>query len=299
VSDVLRWLPRFKVFLSTEIAPDLPRPPARLASVIRALRDGGCLKWKDFISSKIIVSREGLLELVPTLPSVSTTLLPTTHQWSFVLSPKSKQVPVVTARPKDVRCLWHTDLPLVLVPPTPPLVVPLSWRLNTQTWRRFWSLALPHKATTPWWRLLHDSVGFKAKLYRWNPSFCPSPLCPICGEVPEDSYHFVVGCPVKSRFWHDVIAHIGLSHLVATDLDVWSVLLSFSTSSGMTLTSSQLCLFGAAFSTMWSYYWLCFFNHTTWSTPVALTMFINRNTYLLSSSYTEFDLSALNYTRID
>ncbi|KAI8969594.1 hypothetical protein BDB01DRAFT_704789, partial [Pilobolus umbonatus] len=198
--------------------------------------------------------------------------LPTTDHWSFVVSPKLKSVPVAFARPSEIRRLWHPDLPLVLSPPFPPMAIKSSWLISSGSWSVFWKLPLTHKAVTPWWRLLHDRIRVKARLHRWSPSFCSSPLCPICLQALEDGYHFVVGCPVKSKYWHDVIAHTGLSDLAASDIDIWCLLSTFSRIRNVSARPDQLALLGAAFSTLWRFYWLCFFENVPWSTSAAISM---------------------------
>lgn len=125
VSDVVKWLPLFNVFLSTEIAPDLSRLSQRLDTILRELLTDGSLHWINIISSKIILSREDLLEHVSSVPTESVDLLPPTDHWSFVLSPGSKLISVAAATSKDIRCLWHPDLPMIMTPTSPPLIVPL------------------------------------------------------------------------------------------------------------------------------------------------------------------------------
>jgi len=295
VSDLLQWLPSHQMFLSPEVAFVYFPHSSLLRRIWRAIADHGTLRWKHPISSMVLTVGDSVSDPSGTGLTLLQDWLPDTDHWSFIVSSHMKAVPVSIASLSELRSLWHSDLPLVLSPRTVPMQIPIGWRLQPRYWRLLWSLPLTHKSLTPWWRLLHDSIGFKSKLHRWNPSFCASPLCPICLQVPEDAYHFVVGCWVKSRYWHDAIAHIGLSHLVVSDLDVWSILVSFSTSSGVDLCPVQLSLLGAAFDTLWRYYWQCFHENLSWSNTAVLHMFVSSHRHLLSSCYKEFDVSSVNY----
>lgn len=298
VSDLLQWLPGHQKFLSPEVAFIYFRHSPLLRRMWCAIIDDGSLRWKNPIGSMVLTvgdslpapSGDGLLPLRDWLPDMA--------HWSFVITDNNISIPVAYASLGELRSLWHSDLPLLRSPPAVPSQISISWRLKPCYWRLLWSLPLSHKALTPWWRLLNDSIGFKSKLHRWNPSFCPSPLCPICLEVPEDAYHFVVGCWVKSRYWHDVISYIGLSHLLTSDLDIWSVMVSFSTSSGLIPCPVQLSLVGAAFATLWRYYWQCFNGNLSWSSTGALNMFISSHRHVLSSFYKEFDNTSVDYSSV-
>ena len=294
VSDLLRWMPFFGVFASTALVHELPPPSSFLESLVPLLDMSGPLRWHPAIRDKIVFDVSGFPLPVPaeTL-HVNSSWFPDCSHWSFVIPGKRAPTLVSCTSLSDLRQLWHSDHSLALSAPSVPAVGFATSPLCPWQWRLFWALPLVHNSVTPWWRLLHNSVGFKAKLHRWNSTFCSSPLCPMCLEDPEDAYHFVVGCWARSRYWKDVTAHIGLSNLVVTDLDVWSVLMTFSTSAGDVLSHDQLSLIGAAFATLWRYYWACFYDNTTWSSTAALNMFISTYRQLLSSFYIEFNSDVL------
>ena len=294
VSDLLRWMPFFGVFASTALVRELPPPSSFLESLVPLLGMSGPMQWHSAIRDKIVFDASSFPVPVPSESlHVNSSWLPDCSHWSFAVPGKRAPSLVSCTSLGELRQLWHADYLLTLSPPSVPMIVSLSWYLRPRQWRLFWSLPLVHQSVTPWWRLLHDSVGFKSKIHRWNPAFCNSPLCPICLEVPEDAYHFAVGCWVKSKYWKDVLAHVGLSALVVTDLDIWSVLVTFSTLSGATLTPAHLSLMGAAFATLWRYYWMCFYDNTTWSSSAALNMFVSTHRHLLSSFYSEFNSDLL------
>lgn len=86
---------------------------------------------------------------------------------------------------------------------------------------------IPHKAFTPWWRLLHDTIGTRQKLHGWNIPEVESPICQICKAAPEDLYHFVVGCPSKRQFWIDALNAFELFAIFPTHQEIWNVLILY------------------------------------------------------------------------
>jgi hypothetical protein len=92
------------------------------------------------------------------------------------------------------------------------LVKTSNWILliRPRLWKLFWSLDLNTKAITPWWRLLHDSIGIASKLHRWNSVSFSRNICPICQSEIERSAsfyswmlteeRFLVLCPRESQF---------------------------------------------------------------------------------------------------
>ncbi|KAG1053234.1 hypothetical protein G6F43_004676 [Rhizopus delemar] len=107
-----------------------------------------------------------------------------------------------------IRRYWNKlleDIPQTI---HPPLRLPAEIILSS-VWKNFWSLPLPQATTTPWWRLLHNSIVLTSKLFRWNPTSFPSPLCRFCTEV-KDTFHFVAGCPTKWLFWSAALAEMNL-----------------------------------------------------------------------------------------
>lgn len=110
-------------------------------------------------------------------------------------------IPVKEVRPRDFRMKLHTQSYWLSVPPAPPLKIPLGWRLPSKSWTLFWTLPIPLKAFTVWWRLLHGFLPTKSRLHSLSPSTFLSPLCPHCQTTEEDDFHFFVGCPQKEAIW--------------------------------------------------------------------------------------------------
>ena len=67
-------------------------------------------------------------------------------------------------------------------------------------WKTFWSLALPHKARTCWWRLLREKLYLRVTLHKWDARRWETPQCQFCIEGAEDAQHFFVSCPKKWPF---------------------------------------------------------------------------------------------------
>lgn len=80
-------------------------------------------------------------------------------------------------------------------------------------WKRFWSLPLPHKVRTCWWRLLHGKLYLYAALHKWDPERWDSPLCHFCNREEEDTKNFCVSCPLKWPFWVGAIASLAVIDL--------------------------------------------------------------------------------------
>jgi hypothetical protein len=97
------------------------------------------------------------------------------------------------------------------------------------------------KAFTPWWRLLQDCIGYRAKLHRWSPTKYDSPGCLICfGVVPEDLFHFAVGCFDKWQYWCNVFILLDLTGSFGNEYDVWAGLVSLSSVSCKPLPTNVL-----------------------------------------------------------
>ncbi|KAJ8656675.1 hypothetical protein O0I10_007521 [Lichtheimia ornata] len=111
----------------------------------------------------------------------------------------------------------------MLCRPRPPEIArPLCLIYPVSFWKRFWRSMIPHKAFTPWWRLLHDTIGTRQKLHGWNIPEVESPICQICKAAPEDLYHFVVGCPSKRQFWIDALNAFELFAIFPTHQEIWN-----------------------------------------------------------------------------
>jgi hypothetical protein len=102
------------------------------------------------------------------LPSSSacSSWLPTTAHW--IIPVTGKTVVPVQKVPLGVLCrFWHPDhASLVMHRPHPPAIVGAHVRFRPFFWRIFWSLSMTARAFTPWWRLLHNRIGHRARLFR-------------------------------------------------------------------------------------------------------------------------------------
>ncbi|KAI8970692.1 hypothetical protein BDB01DRAFT_814459, partial [Pilobolus umbonatus] len=113
------------------------------------------------------------------------------------------------------------------------------------------------KAFTPWWRLLHNSIGHRIKLHRWNSSHFDTPVCGICCRANENLYHFSVGCIKKSNFWMDVYFALDKPEYLSSEMAVWTAIIALSKLDSSYCSPEDLALLGCAFSTLWKYHWLC------------------------------------------
>ncbi|CEJ02603.1 hypothetical protein RMCBS344292_16603 [Rhizopus microsporus] len=168
-------------------------------------------------------------------------------------------------------------------PPGPPLVCRPNWLLRSSFWRLFWSLPLPPQASTPWWRLLHGHVSTQAFWHRLTPSVVSSPLCRFCGDAPEDIYHFVIGCRLKSTYWREMLQFLLLDDEFTRDLQVWSALFCFCGLYGNRLRKEVLTILGVAFTTLWKYHWQCVFDNAPWSPRSCFWLFQTEQSYYISS----------------
>ncbi|KAI8970538.1 hypothetical protein BDB01DRAFT_815069 [Pilobolus umbonatus] len=62
------------------------------------------------------------------------------------------------------------------------------------------------KAFTPWWRLLHNSIGHRIKLHQWNSSHFDTP----------------------SNFWMDVYFALDKPEYLSSEIAVWTALIALS-----------------------------------------------------------------------
>ncbi|KAG1148943.1 hypothetical protein G6F37_004082 [Rhizopus arrhizus] len=139
--------------------------------------------------------------------------LPLSSHW--LLRPRyGKSVAIRSVPLQAVRCYWHKFLEDTSQTILPPLRLPAEIIL-TSVWKPFWALPLPQAVITPWWRLLHNSIGVASKVFRWNLISFPSPLCRFCTEV-EDTFHFVVVYPTNWLLWSAALAEMNLASCFKT-----------------------------------------------------------------------------------
>ncbi|KAG1051287.1 hypothetical protein G6F43_006496 [Rhizopus delemar] len=139
----------------------------------------------------------------PSMPASTTmhsdTWPPQLSYWCYRSVPH-KQVPVVSISPMELRRSWYPALAGSRRILRPPYRVATGLRIPVSSWKEFWTFDIPSSAFTPWWRLLHDSLLVASTLHRRNVTSCASPVCRICHSGAEDTFHFVVGCPLMWQF---------------------------------------------------------------------------------------------------
>ncbi|CAO3611948.1 unnamed protein product [Mucor hiemalis] len=246
--------------------------------------------WSDVVSGALVLPtliRSCIAFDVDTLFSTSSapivsasTLLPSCFEWyiptGFEYVVRVARVPLGT-----LRQYWHPLSSLLGDRLGPPMQPPFALLLRPFFWRKFWSLALPAKAFTPWWRLLLNSIGYRARLHRWNAELYDSPLCAFC-SAPETLFHFVVGCPVKYNYWHSVMQHLEMVDIFPSELAIWSGLVTLCSLNRKPLKAYQLVLLGSAFSTLWAYHWRCVLDAQLWSSAGVLNLFLQDHKLLIS-----------------
>ncbi|KAI8372662.1 hypothetical protein EDC96DRAFT_572872 [Choanephora cucurbitarum] len=217
--------------------------------------------------------RESLLRGYPSLPS----WMPSTEHW--LISPRARKVVGISiAKPGHFRRHWQYQQKAV--PTRVPFLVPAAARLPHSSWKLFWSLPLPAKAFTPWWRLLYGTIGHASKLHGWNPHHFTSPLCPICGHASETLYHFFVNCGFKWSFWQQYFAERDMADKFTGPLTVWYALTAFSDPDNNCLSVSDLTVVGMGLATLWRYHWQVFFEHDLWNPAVAVALCKESHFYL-------------------
>ena len=162
----------------------------------------------------------------------------------------------------------------------PPLKLRPHLFLPPSSWRLFWSLPLPAKVSTPWWRLLQGYVG-----HRIVPDKVPFSVCALCGIATEDLYHFAVGCPYKAGYWRDVVSFLSLQDLFPSNLCVWTALTTFCSLNTLDLDDDVLVVLGAVYSTLWKYHWRCVIDIEPWITSAILNMVKQDHGLLFSSLF--------------
>ncbi|KAI8635770.1 hypothetical protein BD408DRAFT_321866, partial [Parasitella parasitica] len=184
---------------------------------------------------------------------------------------------------KALRRYWHPARDTITSRMGPPLQLPAHLRLRPSSWRLFWSLPLPAKPFTPWWRLLHDRISHRSWLHRIVPDKVPSPMCALCGIDTEDLYHFVVGCSYKEDYWRDVVSLLSLQDLFPSSLAIWTALTSFCSLNMAELDEDLLVALGAGFTTLWKYHWRSVIDMEPWIPSVAINIFKHDHSSLISS----------------
>jgi hypothetical protein len=233
------------------------------------------------LRSRIAFNDEERAALLETLSTPSPRIASFAH-WCITTGPRSKAT-IKKLTLGALRRFWHPSFALLRAPAHPPRFRPPHLLLPPTQWRDFWSLCLPAKAFTPWWRLLHGHLSVQARLHFINDMRFPSPLCKVCQEAPEDEYHMVIGCSHKSLFWYEVVSHLDLTDTFPTDAAIWLGLTTLHSEDNMPLDISLLELLGAAFSCVWQHHWGCTLEGKSWLTRTVFSSFLADNAQLISS----------------
>lgn len=272
LSDIVRWDPYRKCFFFQ--GRRLPPLLSQVQSIITGpnLQEMYELHLRDSIQLQIPLSY--LSSPSRSLPTQeSTTWLPSLLHWSTQVSThKTCTVPSLSLT--QLRRLWHPSWLQMLCRPRPPeLPSPKSLIFPPSFWSRFWKMSLPHKAFTPWWRLLHGSLATRQRLYRWKTTLAESPVCALCEVAEEDDFHFFVGCPWKRPFWHDALQFFQMTHILPNESTQWFALLYFRTSfDSKPLPDAVLTRLGCIVAIIWRYHWQCIMEDHHWSHTAAFNL---------------------------
>ncbi|KAL7336237.1 hypothetical protein PS15p_201597 [Mucor circinelloides] len=253
VSDVSFWQPDLGIV--DGVTSHFAWPSRTLRAVFLALhRDRGpvSLVYPPVMDSKIVLSHADYYTMPPA--DGASSWMPDCSHWVISNSSRSS-VPLARLSLGALRRYWHPSKDVITTRMGPPLRLPVHLRLSPVSWRLFWSLEMPAKAFTPWWRLLHDRVATRSWCHKIVPDKVLSPVCALCGLFEEDLYHFVVGCQLKSWFWQDVVSLFLCS---SGDLQV--------------IDEDVLVALGATYSTLWKYHWRCVIDEEPWVASAALNM---------------------------
>jgi endonuclease/exonuclease/phosphatase family metal-dependent hydrolase len=278
LSDLCFWIPHLGV-VSAGLKNNMKRQVRLVWSGFQPFNGPPTLTLPEVIRSKIGFSSSELSAL-PCSPAASS-WLPSTAHWTIQVT--SKTVVSIRKVPLGVlRRSWHPEYAsLVMHRPQPPATMGAHALLRPFFWRLFWSLPMPAKAFTPWWRLLHDRIGYRARLHRWDPNVYLSPLCGLCGEV-ETLGHMLVYCPMKAIFWMDMIQLLCLQEPLCDLASVWSGLVTLCDLKSVPLSNDLLVLLGAGLATVWRLHWKCVIHDESWSSAHAINAFEHDHSLIIS-----------------
>lgn len=203
---------------------------------------------------------------------------PQCRHWTFDLN--NKTFPVSAAKPRLLRHYWlqqarlsapdtsfHPRLNRIVAP----CVLPSGY-CSPRVWRTFWTLALPHKVVTCWWRLLKDRIGTQSYFHNLNPQYWPSSSCKLCNAQIEDTHHFFVSCPKKWSLWQAASTHLGLAAVFTRQEELWCILISLHNLNGAPVASEILIQIGCVLNVLWLSHWHCVTRNHVWSQSAALSM---------------------------
>ncbi|KAG2192112.1 hypothetical protein INT47_012404, partial [Mucor saturninus] len=226
------------------------------------------------------------------------TWLPALYHWTI---PQGCGYMVIVSGicPGDLRWYWHPDPAKLEIRAVIPQVVSTRFLLRPSLWQLFWSLDMTSEAFTPWWRLIQDCIGYRAKLHRRSPTKYPCASCPIClVSSSKDLFHFVAGCFDKWPYLVYVISLLGIGNIFETEFDVWSGLVSLCDRKQKPLSADMLTIIGSGFATLWKYHWRCVIKGDLWSSQAALTMFQQDHLSLIADNLSSQSPLLVNYSLV-
>lgn len=195
--------------------------------------------------------------------------LPTLFHWELqVSSTRRSYIPSLSL--SRLRLYWHPHWQHINgLTPESTESVPRSLSYPPPFWRRFWRISLPHKALTPWWRLLHNCIATEQKRYRFQLTNVEDAMCTMCKIDEEDTKHMFVSCSTKRPFWRAALSFLQLDHLFPTQDLVWQALTTFLSRRSRPLSDNVLCRLGCIIAVLWQHHWRCKIEDQLWSTEVA------------------------------
>jgi hypothetical protein len=118
--------------------------------------------------------------------------------------------------------------------------------------------------------LLHECIGTRQNLARWNEPRFGGAVCTICQEEEEeDTYYFAVGCPNKWRAWKESLTSLEVKEKETTRDDIWRILCLDQPSKDLDKNAETI---GRIYASIWSYHWMCFRNETIWYHQAIMNM---------------------------
>jgi hypothetical protein len=103
-----------------------------------------------------------------------------------------------------------------------------------------WVIYLP----IPGWCILVDSIGYAERLHRWCPAHFTSPLCSVCHDYTETSFHFFVDCDVKRLLWYAILENTPNQNVFNETDNLWRALSTLTPAEDKLLSSELLTTLG-------------------------------------------------------
>jgi hypothetical protein len=72
---------------------------------------------------------------------------------------------------------------------------------DREMWRKLWALKLPRVTKNFLWKICHNLLPTKERLFHKN--IVPDPLCPFCLSETETSFYILWYCPSSLAVWQE------------------------------------------------------------------------------------------------